>query len=214
MWQAAKQWWVMGIATTLLLAPMLGVSQEGIPAEENCRACHGEDGASLNPLVPKLAGQPYTLIEDNLLAFRAGRRSCAPARSDGQPAAALAKTMCTLVANLSDREIAALADFYSKQYFVPAEQSFDPQLAQLGSEVHLNLGCDRCHARGGRETLGMAPILAGQWTPFLRRALIAVRAGTRKGPKMMNQKIHGLEDIEVEALLNYYASRGPNEEPP
>jgi cytochrome c553 len=53
----------------------------------------------------------------------------------------------------------------------------------------------------------MAPVLAGQWTPYLRRALDAVRAGTRNGPKMMNEPLRELDDSAVEALLSYYASQ-------
>lgn len=176
-------------------------------AQRVCSTCHGAGGVSPNPLVPTLAGQPYTFIEDNLLAFRAGQRSCGPQRADGSPAAALAQTMCAQVQELSDAQIAALAGYYESLAFEPASQDFDPTLATRGAEVHRSGGCDRCHAEGGRETLGMAPVLAGQWTPYLRRAMEAVRTGVRHGPKMMNEPLRQLDDAAVEALLNYYASR-------
>ena len=196
-----------GIATLLvvLLAPAGVDAQAERIDSEICSSCHGERGVSANPLVPRLAGQPYTLIEDNLLAFRAGKRSCSPARADGSPAAALAQTMCALVRDLGDREIASLAEYFSAQAFVPAQQDFDPQLAARGAALHRQLGCERCHADGGSQTLGMAPVLAGQWTPFLRRALGAVREGTRRGPKMMNEPLRSLGEKELEALLNFYA---------
>ena len=57
---------------------------------------------SVNPRVPTLAGQPYTLIEDNLLAFRAGLRVCNADQGDNSPPAILAKVMCTNVAELDD----------------------------------------------------------------------------------------------------------------
>lgn len=174
-------------------------------ATEMCSACHGAGGVSQNPLVPTLAGQPYTFIEDNLLAFRAGQRSCAPERADGSPTAALTSAMCEMVRGLSDGEIAAIAAWYEGQEFVAATQQFDPALASRGELLHQQAGCDRCHADGGRETLGMAPVLAGQWTPFLRRALQQVHRGERKGPKEMNRPIRSLADGQLEALLNYYA---------
>lgn len=184
-------------------------SQSGAPevAQRVCSTCHGAGGVSPNPLVPTLAGQPYTLIEDNLLAFRSGQRSCSPQRADGGPAAVLAQTMCAQVKDLGDDQIAALATYYESLAFEPASQDFDPALAARGAEVHRANGCERCHANGGRETLGMAPVLAGQWTPYLRRAMEAVRMGARHGPKMMNEPLRQLDDAAVEALLNHYASR-------
>lgn len=181
--------------------------REAEVAQRVCSACHGAGGVSLNPLVPTLAGQPYTLIEDNLLAFRAGNRSCSPQRADGSPSAALAQTMCAQVQDLKDSDIAALAGYFEDLDFVAAQQAFDSGLAARGAAIHRQAGCERCHADGGSETLGMAPVLAGQWTPYLRRALNAIRAGTRHGPKMMNEPLRQLDDAAVEALLNYYASR-------
>jgi sulfide dehydrogenase cytochrome subunit len=176
-------------------------------AVEVCSSCHGAGGVSLNPLVPTLAGQPYTLIEDNLLAFQAGKRSCSPHRDDGSPAATLAQTMCAIVGDLDAQEISEVAQYFEGLVFVRAEQPFEPALANRGRQLHRELGCDRCHADGGRETLGMAPVLAGQWTPYLRRALEAVNQGERQGPEMMNAPIRALEHDEIDALLNYYASQ-------
>jgi sulfide dehydrogenase cytochrome subunit len=208
-------------AMTLLIAVRLAVSwvvpmvvpmdvlaaaaQEPKIAAEVCGSCHGAGGVSPNPIVPTLAGQPYTFIEDNLLAFRAGKRSCAQEPADDSPNATLANTMCGFVRGLQDREIADIASWYEGLAFVAAEQPFDPALASRGALLHQQGGCDRCHADGGRETMGIAPVLAGQWTPFLRRALQELRAGRRPGPKEMNGPIRGLDDGEIEALLSYYA---------
>lgn len=173
-----------------------------------CLGCHGERGVSSNPMVPTLAGQPYTLIEDNLLAFRAGRRSCAPQRDDGSASAVLTKTMCAAVSDLTDAEIAELANYFESRKFEPVKQTFDPALAAVGAELHREEGCERCHSDGGRTTNLMAPVLAGQWMPYLRQAMSAIRSGEKSGPKMMNKAVKGLSPNEVEALLHYYASAG------
>lgn len=191
----------------LVLVPTHALAQPPAVAGEVCSSCHGVAGVSLNPLVPTLAGQPYTFIEDNLLAFRAGKRACAPERANGSPAATLAQTMCSFVRDLHDADISALAGYYEALDFVAAEQPFDPALAGRGSAIHRASGCDRCHANGGRGTLGMAPVLAGQWAPSLHRALEAVRGGRRKGPTMMNEPILEFDDDSIEALVNYYASQ-------
>lgn len=172
-----------------------------------CEGCHGAKGLSQNPLVPTLAGQPYTLIEDNLLAFRGGYRACAPGRHEGSPSAVLAQTMCTTVSGLSDAEISALASYFEAQNFQPAVQEFDAAQAQRGAVLHEALGCEQCHSDGGRTTNDMAPILGGQWLQYLRGAMDALRSGTREGPTMMNEAIKKLDHGEAEALLNYYASQ-------
>lgn len=197
----------------LIVILAAGLASERSPAEQNiesltvvCAGCHGEGGVSGNPMVPTLAGQPYTLVEDNLLAFRSGGRSCDPARDDGSAAAKLAQTMCMTVSELSDEEIESLAAYYESRTFVPAEQTYDHALAERGAGVHAESGCERCHSDGGRTTNAMAPVLAGQWKPYLRRAMKALRAGDRHGPRAMNAAIDELEDEEIEALLHYYAS--------
>jgi cytochrome c553 len=53
----------------------------------------------------------------------------------------------------------------------------------------------------------MAAILAGQWTPYLEIAFLQIRSGQRMGPKVMNNAIQQFSNDDVQALLNYYASR-------
>jgi sulfide dehydrogenase cytochrome subunit len=196
---------IMAVPVAVPMFVTGATAQEPTIAATVCGSCHGAGGVSQNPIVPTLAGQPYTFIEDNLLAFRAGKRSCAPERADGSPTATLASTMCGFVRELQDQDIAALAAWYEGLTFVAAAQPYDPAPASRGAALHQQGGCDRCHANGGRDTLGIAPVLAGQWTPFLRRALQELRAGQRQGPKEMNGPIRSLDDGGLEAMLSYYA---------
>lgn len=200
--------------TRFNLAVCIFLMAQSLLAEDNspqgvgvCEGCHGKAGISTNPLVPTLAGQPFTLIEDNLLAFRAGNRNCSPSRLDSSESATLARTMCSHVKTLQDADIVNLAEFFEDQQFIPARQSFEMDLAQRGGEIHEEKGCERCHSDGGQATNGMAPVLSGQWSPYLRRAMTALREGKKRGPHEMNQGIESLSDAEVEALLNFYASR-------
>ncbi len=126
-----------------------------------CGGCHGLNGISANGEVPTIAGQAYTLIEDNLLAFRDNERACAETELLQGEAAALVSTMCAFVATLENQDIAALAEYYESQTFVPARQSFDPSLAADGAKIHTEAGCELCHSQGGRKSNGMAAILAG-----------------------------------------------------
>ena len=172
-----------------------------------CSGCHGPDGISLNSTVPTIGGQAYTLIEDNLLALRDNEGACVETELLQGEAAALLSAMCAFAATLENQDIAALAEYYELQAFVPARQSFDPALAAEGARIHRQANCELCHSNGGRDSNGMAAILAGQWTRYLERSLRRIRAGERMGPKVMNQAIRKLTDGDIEALLSYYASQ-------
>jgi sulfide dehydrogenase cytochrome subunit len=172
-----------------------------------CSGCHGVNGVSLNSMVPSIAGQAYTLIEDNLLAFRDDELACGETEFLQGEAAALVSAMCAFVTTLEDADISALAEFYEMQTFVPAKQPFNPALAADGARIHRQANCELCHSQGGRESNGMSAILAGQWTPYLERSLLRIRAGEKTGPKVMNRAIHEFTDADIAALLNYYASQ-------
>ena len=110
-------------------------------------------------------------------------------------------------AALDDDAIAALAEYYEQQEFEPASQGFDESLVSRGEQLHHQANCEQCHSGGGRISNGMAAILAGQWTPYLETAFQQIRSGRRMGPKVMNGAITLLSDDDIQALLNYYASR-------
>ena len=73
------------------------------PAEtvkaKGCATCHGMDGQGTSPMFPNLAGQSEVYLEQQLKAFRSGRRQ--------------APQMSIVVRNLSDREISVLAAYYA-----------------------------------------------------------------------------------------------------
>jgi len=162
-------------ALLALFFPLTCVSAEVATLTPVCIGCHGPNGLSVNNTVPIIAGQAFTLIEDNLLAFRDGERAC--------------------------------TEFFELQAFAPARQQFDPLLVTEGARIHQEANCETCHSKGGSENNGMSAILAGQWTPYLERSLLRIRAGERKGPKVMNRAIREFSDQDIAALLSYYASQ-------
>ncbi len=190
-----------------LLFPATALSSELDTLTLVCSGCHGLDGISINSTVPTIAGQAYTLIEDSLLDYRDNDRTCTATELLQGEDAALVSAMCALVATLENRDIAALAEFYELQAFVPAKQPFDASRAADGARIHQQANCEHCHSKGGTDSNGMAAILAGQWTPYLERSLLRIRSGEKKGPKVMNEAIREFTDDDIEALLNYYASR-------
>ena len=68
-------------------------------APQACVACHGANGISQLPDAPNLAGETNIYIDTQLKAFKRGHRQH--------------EVMSEVAADLSDREIRALADWYA-----------------------------------------------------------------------------------------------------
>jgi len=76
-----------------------GIAARGVAA---CSSCHGPTGAGIPAQFPRIAGQHPEYIAAQLKAFRSGERANDPNRM-----------MRALAEKLSEREIAALADYIS-----------------------------------------------------------------------------------------------------
>lgn len=76
-----------------------GDSGQDFPLAQACAACHGPNGISVSPSWPTLAGQYESYLEHALKQYRSGERQ--------DP------VMGPLAANLSDRDIELLAEYYS-----------------------------------------------------------------------------------------------------
>jgi cytochrome c len=82
------------------------LSFAAVPAKEAaCRVCHGVEGAKpIVPNYPKLNGQNKAYLIAALNAYKDGNRT-----------GGLAGMMKGIASGLSDAEIEALAEYYSKQ---------------------------------------------------------------------------------------------------
>lgn len=72
-----------------------GIAGISVPA---CAGCHSPNGAGIPAQYPRLAGQHAEYTEAQLKAFRAGTRTNSP-------------QMLAIAARMSDKEIAAVADY-------------------------------------------------------------------------------------------------------
>ena len=115
--------------------------------------------------------------------------------------------MNEIAKGLSDEEVLNLADYFSKRDFKPAQQSVNTELARRGEVIHKR-SCERCHTDNGAHPVEDAAILAGQWTPYLRRQFDNFLSGKRMVPRSMLRRIKKLSEDDIEALLNFYASEG------
>lgn len=188
-----------------LSLPFVASAADLAKLEETCTSCHGKDGASTESDVPSIGGMSSGYIEYNMSAYKKKERPCPEAKIKAGPNKGKKTDMCEVTKDLSDSEIGQLSKFYAGKKFFRANQSFDPELAKKGKAIHQQ-NCEKCHANDGSEAKDDAGILAGQWTPYLRKTFQEYSSGKRHMEQKMKPKIQKLDNDGFEALLNYYAS--------
>jgi len=174
-------------------------------AVTTCQWCHGPQGHSISPIYPALAGQKAWYIIEQLQAFRARTRADPYARG----------MMWGMAAQLTDNQITALADYFSKQTpFASAPAPIfgpKPEEIQQGKSIY-NDGiaasgvppCSACH-QAGAEGSDQFPRLAGQHASYLTKQLIALHNGTRE-QVVMNSVAAPLHETEMKAVAAYLES--------
>lgn len=166
-------------------------SQEKLPL---CVSCHGPGGNSATPLTPSIAGQPRLFMENQLVLFREGIRK--------------SPVMTPLMAGISDKEIVALSEHFSKQAVrIVSSGSADPSLMRKGRELAGKLRCGICHLAdfSGQKQM---PRLAGQREEYLQSEMLAYRANQRPDTTM-NAALYGVKDEEIKALAHFLSRSAP-----
>lgn len=192
-----------------------GIRERAIPA---CANCHESAGSKVIG-APHIAGQSATFLRRQLGALRLGGRGSTKSSNSWHPMPAVAH-------DLSDNEIAALADYYSG--LKPAKAARSEQVAQspqtmlakseIKSDVKGDLGtakelfetrCVKCHANEGRgDPEGGFPNLTIQSTSYVAQSLYSFRTRARPNEKML-EVIDSLSFDEMTNLANYVNSLTP-----
>lgn len=184
-----------------LVGPLLAFAHQAVgspPVLGKCVACHGADGhAHDNLAYPVIAGTPPVHIEEAIYAYKDGARQCR-----------IVPLMCDTAKSLSDTEVAEVAEYYGTQERYSSSEAYDEELAVKGEQVHRRL-CERCHVPPDdaevEDALGIP--LHGQRGLYLRYAIESYLDGTRENLlPAMAEKLEALEQGDIEALVNYYAS--------
>lgn len=170
---------------------------------QSCEHCHGKDGNSTTPDVPIIAGYSKEGFFNTMDVFREDDRIAKEFHKPGEPET----VMNDIAKQLSDKDVDALADYFSKRKFISALQNVDSELAKRGEIIHKK-SCERCHTDNGAHPVEDASILAGQWTPYLRRQFDNFLSGKRLAPRTMLRRIKELSKEDIEALLQFYAREG------
>jgi sulfide dehydrogenase cytochrome subunit len=187
----------------LLAATAAAPADDFVKLVQSCEKCHGKDGNSTTPDVPIIAGYSREGFLNTMDVFRAGERIALKFHKPGEPET----VMNDIAKRLSDKEVRDLADYFSKRPFKPAQQSVNAELAKRGEVIHKRW-CEKCHTDGGAHPVEDAAILAGQWTPYLKRQFDNFLSGKRKVPRTMLRRIQEMSKDDIEAVLHFYAGKG------
>ena len=176
-----------------------GNTTEGRSKSLLCQGCHGEDGNSFDPLVPKLAGQYDQYIAKQLRNYQAGLRTH--------------QIMNAMAATISDEELANISSYFASQ------PSMKGQPAATVNEVGKNLflkgnlrkmvvACVNCHGVNGKgltPNTSMFPVIGGQHKAYLLKQLYDFKKDDRfNSPNaIMNRIVRNLDDAELDALAEY-----------
>lgn len=152
-----------------------------------CARCHGEDGNSVQPLVPNIAGQnPYYLLEQ-IAKFADGRRND--------------YIMTSLARMFSEEDRVVVAAYYSTMS--PRPYAVEASLAQRG-KAGFQQRCTSCHGQDAHGSEQYAR-LAGQRVEYLRHRLFTFQQPSTT-PTVMHGVAKGLVEDDIQAITAYLAS--------
>ena len=159
-----------------------------------CGYCHGNDGNSVKPEVPNLAGQNADYLLVQIGHFASGERKDF--------------VMNSLASKFSDDDQINLTLYYSAQKVQPSK--VNKTQAIKGGAVYIKQ-CQGCHGEKGLGKPGFAR-LAGQKPLYLKNTLLRFRdnaTGQVKNDKrrsaVMEPIVRTLTDQDIEALAAYIA---------
>jgi len=168
-------------------------------AERDCKACHGMDGRGVAPGIPNLAAQRERYLFVALSEYMQVRRTHAALKE--------------LAGRLSPAELRNVVAYYASQPPLPVADRKDVQQASLLEKGKtMAAPCAKCHGEDGNSTTPGIPTLAGQQPHYLVTAIDEYHRGDRR-TAAMKSILRDANNLELESLALYYASRTPAQRP-
>jgi len=183
---------LIGASLLLIAAPVSAAGPTATMLSDTCAGCHGTDGASVGPATPIIAGMSAAYFTDTMKAFKDGSR--------------LSTVMGRIAKGYTDEEIALMADWFAEKPFVRANQKTDAAKVSMGEKLH-SKNCSKCHDENGSLPDDDSGILAGQSLPYLMFTMEDFTSGAREMPKKMKKKVDALDEAQIHALMQFYASQ-------
>jgi len=183
---------VAGLVTTTAVLATPPDSMLG----NTCAGCHGTNGLSLSPM-PRIAGFNEKYLVNTMKSYQSGERS--------------STIMGRIAKAYTEEELAAIAKFFASQKWETPTQEVDAKLVEKGGKIHEEK-CKACHQENGATMSDSMPRIAGQWLRYLEIIMDTYKDPERKMPenamaKMMSMQMKVLEEEDISALANFYASQ-------
>ncbi len=186
-----------------LLAQAAGDPVKGKNKAAACTGCHGEDGNSLAPNFPKLAGQYADYIVKQVNDFLQNRRS-------DQIMSGMAATAG------SAEDLADIAAFFASQKIMkgaatkPAKLEQGRALYLKGDQTRSIYACVNCHGKNGKgvsRSNPFFPVIGGQHKDYLLKTIRDFKSKARSNDPggMMANIAMKLSDADIEAVSEYLA---------
>jgi len=194
----------VAITVTLIASLVLGTAQAAGDPEAGklksaqCAACHAEDGNSVNPEWPKLAGQHADYLVKQLSYFEKGEREN--------------ETMKPMAGVLDEQGRMDVAAFYASQKVKTG--TADPGLVALGEKIYRSgnaesgvAPCMGCHGpNGAGNPAARYPALRGQHAKYIENQMHGFAEGKRvneNAVKMMQILASRMTNREIRAVASY-----------
>jgi len=183
-----------------------GDAEAGKTKAITCAACHGQDGNSVNPVWPSIAGQHASYIVEQLKAFKGdAANGIQPTRSE--------PLMLGQVMMLSEADMRNLAVYYSslpaaaKAVADAAVVDRGQRLYRGGDRDNVTSACIACHGPNGRgNPAASVPSVRGQYATYAAAQLRNYASGARKsdGPtRVMRDIAATLSEEDIIAVSSY-----------
>ncbi len=173
-----------------------------VTAVQVCSTCHGVDGNPTSPNFPRLAGQQADYVVAQLGNFRNHKR----ADPEGF------EYMWGLSRNLTDAQIAGLAEYYAKQKPHSTAPTGDATIIATGKDIYEKgvpeqnvIACMACHGEKAQGT-GAFPRLAGQHADYIVKQLNVFQNTQGRPGTAMEFVVHPLTGANKEAVAAYLQS--------
>ncbi len=159
-----------------------------------CVSCHGEQGATIMPVYPILAGQNFYYTYVQLKDLKSGYRKN--------------EIMSAMVQDLDKDEMKLLAGHFSEQAWPETKHKSDAGKTSI-AKMAIDAGqCVQCH-RGGFEGESRNPRLSGQNYEYLKKTMLDFKNKVRTNSAAKNSLFATFSDEEIDALADYLAGFTP-----
>ncbi len=182
----------------------------------SCVACHGEDGNSMAPNFPKLAGQNARYLVKQMQDIQCGALSEEEQKAQKCNGRSV-PTMAGQLDAFNDQDLADIAAYYASQ--TTSVGQANPDLVAKGEEIYRAgirskgvAACSACHSPTGvGNSPAGYPALGGQHADYIAAQLEAFRAAADGRPgrdndgdtKIMRDVAQNMSDSEIAAVASY-----------